>query len=71
MPLTSDKLMNKKGLTVTSPGNKGYPDDIEETSPSTGNETISAYSDSDDGVLPPKHDHRTVVLCFDGTGRTL
>ncbi|KAG6876661.1 hypothetical protein C0993_001437 [Termitomyces sp. T159_Od127] len=68
MPLTSFKLTNKK-LTIVPSMDRSRLDDIEKTSPSTGNETVSEYPDCDD-VLPPTHEHRhrTVVLCFDGTG---
>ncbi|KAG6871939.1 hypothetical protein C0995_014721 [Termitomyces sp. Mi166 len=63
--------MNKRGLTIeSSPVDQGYPDYMK-TSPSTGSETIAGYPDGDDDIIPPTHDHRTLVLCFDGTGRTL
>ena len=35
-------------------------------SPKGGNSSLK--SDSLDDVLPPAHTHRTLVLCFDGTG---
>ena len=44
-----------------------YPD-IPNASGSPKGEKSSFKSDSLDDVLPPAHDYRTLVLCFDGTG---
>ncbi|KAG6827102.1 hypothetical protein H0H92_013214 [Tricholoma furcatifolium] len=30
--------------------------------------TATGYPDEDDDIIPPKHAHRTLILCFDGTG---
>ncbi|KAG5732645.1 hypothetical protein E4T56_gene16747 [Termitomyces sp. T112] len=70
MSLTSDTPMNEKGTSVeSSPADQGYPGYTESTSSSPCNETASGYyPDVDHDILPPTHDHRTVILCFDGTG---
>jgi hypothetical protein len=54
-----------------SPGQESYPGPGLPASP---NEESSGDSDSEypkDPIVPPSHSHRTVVLCFDGTGGLL
>ncbi|KAG6919079.1 hypothetical protein DXG01_009332 [Tephrocybe rancida] len=70
MALDSDhkRSLNKKGLTFKPPSPKDeYPSFTKTTSPgnSDSNESLDYHYDD---IIPPRHMHRTLVLCFDGTG---
>jgi len=57
--------MNKKSLAIDSRISYEYPGFTKTTSPGGESE---AESFDDDDIVPPTHEHRTLVLCFDGTG---
>ncbi|KAF8079272.1 hypothetical protein FPV67DRAFT_1691876 [Lyophyllum atratum] len=58
---------NKKSLTIDSPTIcDEYPGFAKTTSP--GGESEADSFDEDDDIIPPTHRHRTLILCFDGTG---
>lgn len=40
------------------------------TGTATSTSSISDNGDEEDEIIPPSHAHRTLVLCFDGTGQS-
>lgn len=59
--------INHKNLTIDSKADDQYADFTKTTSPGGGSDTIMSFESNDD-IIPPTHRHRTLVLCFDGTG---
>ena len=47
--------------------NTQYPGFRKTTSPS--GDDVSSTSEYDEPTVPPNHQHRTLILCFDGTGK--
>jgi len=47
--------------------NTQYPGFRNTTSPS--GDDVSSTSEYDEPTVPPNHQHRTLILCFDGTGK--
>ncbi|KAG6840745.1 hypothetical protein C0991_004654 [Blastosporella zonata] len=60
----------KGGLIVRPPPADQYSGFTKTTSPASARSDSLASSNDydDDDIIPPQHAHRTLVLCFDGTG---
>ena len=62
----------QKSLTIdstTAAPSDEYPGFFKTTSGLKGDTDSDLFYDHD--IIPAKHEHRTVVLCFDGTGKFL
>jgi hypothetical protein len=65
---------HKKSLTIestTAAHCDEYSGFVKTTSPRGLKEDTDSDSFFDDDIIPPTHAHRTLVLCFDGTGKSL
>lgn len=54
--------------SVTAAHSDEYPGFVKTTSPQAYKGDTDSDSFGDDDIIPPTHAHRTLVLCFDGTG---